>query len=72
MPRFVGPCEVLERVGPVSSHLRLPASLAGRVFPVFHVSKLRAYRDDGGEDVQPVEPILVEGKEEYEIEKIVA
>ncbi|TYK04917.1 pol protein [Cucumis melo var. makuwa] len=38
-PRFVGPFEILERIGPVAYHLALPPSLSA-VHDVFHVSKL--------------------------------
>ena len=35
-PRYIGPYEVLERIGPVAYRLALPPSLAG-VHNVFHV-----------------------------------
>ena len=38
--RYVGPYEILERIGPVAYRLALPPSLAG-VHDVFHVSLLR-------------------------------
>ena len=41
-PRFVGPFEILERVGQVAYRLALPPSLSG-VHNVFHVSMLRKY-----------------------------
>ena len=41
-PRFVGPFEVLDRIGEVAYRLALPPSLAG-VHNVFHVSMLRKY-----------------------------
>ena len=44
-PRFIGPFEVLERVGAVSYRLALPSSLSG-VHEVFHVSMLRKYTPD--------------------------
>ena len=45
-PRFIGPFEVLERLGEVAYRLALPPSLDG-VHDVFHVSQLRRYvRDD--------------------------
>ena len=54
LPRFVGPCTVTERVGQVSYRLAPPEVLAGRIFPVFHVSKLRKYQDHGGDETEPV------------------
>ncbi|MCF7184040.1 hypothetical protein L3H42_11115 [Corynebacterium sp. MC-13] len=41
-PRFIGPFEILERVGEVAYRLALPPSLSS-VHPVFHVSMLRKY-----------------------------
>ncbi|GAV70821.1 Chromo domain-containing protein [Cephalotus follicularis] len=41
-PRFIGPFEILERVGAVAYRLALPPSLAD-VHNVFHVSMLRKY-----------------------------
>nr|CAD1827328.1 unnamed protein product [Ananas comosus var. bracteatus] len=41
-PRYVGPYEILDRVGPVAYRLALPPRLAG-VHNVFHVSTLRKY-----------------------------
>ncbi|XP_070034864.1 uncharacterized protein [Nicotiana tomentosiformis] len=44
-PRFIGPFEVLRRVGEVAYEVALPPSLA-RVHPVFYVSKLWKYHGD--------------------------
>ena len=44
-PRYIGPFEVLERVGEVAYWLVLPLSLSG-VHVVFHVSILRKYTLD--------------------------
>ena len=43
--RFIGPFEVLERVGTVAYLLALPPSMTG-VHEVFHVSMLRKYTPD--------------------------
>ena len=45
LSRFIGPFEILERVGEVAYRLALPPSLAG-VHDVFHVSQLRKYVPD--------------------------
>ncbi|XP_057999051.1 uncharacterized protein LOC131177898 [Hevea brasiliensis] len=42
---FIGPYEILERVGPLAYRLALPLEL-DRIHNVFHVSMLRRYRSD--------------------------
>ena len=44
-PRFIGPYEVIETVGPVAYRLALPPELE-KIHNVFHVSMLRRYRSD--------------------------
>ena len=44
-PRFIGPFEILKRVGIVAYRLALPPSMSG-VQEVFHVSMLRRYTPD--------------------------
>ena len=44
-PRYIGPFEVLERVGTIAYQLALPQSLSS-VHAVFHVSMLRKYPPD--------------------------
>ena len=44
-PRFIGPFEILEKVGTVAYQLALPLSMSG-VHKVFHVSMLRRYTPD--------------------------
>ena len=44
-PRYIGPFEVLERVGTVAYQLALPSSLSS-VHEVFHVTMLRKYTLD--------------------------
>ncbi|KAL0536297.1 hypothetical protein IC582_025240 [Cucumis melo] len=55
-PRFVGPFEILERIGPVAYRLVLPPSLSV-VHDVFHVSMLRKYVPDPSHvvDYEPLE-----------------
>ena len=43
--RFIGPFEILERVGTIAYRLALPPSISG-VHEVFHVSMLRRYTPD--------------------------
>ena len=44
-PRFIGPFEILERVGTVAYRLALPPNISS-VHEVFHVSMLRRYTPD--------------------------
>ena len=44
-PRFIGPFEILERIGTIAYRLTLSPSVSG-VYEVFHVSMLRAYTLD--------------------------
>ena len=44
-PRFTGPFEIIERVGPLAYHLDLPPHLSD-MHNVFHVSMLRKYEPD--------------------------
>ena len=48
-PSYMGPYEIVERIGKVAYRLRLPPELV-RIHDVFHVSILRKYIED-----QPVE-----------------
>ncbi|CAL0320092.1 unnamed protein product [Lupinus luteus] len=44
-PRFVGPYQVIERIGPVAYRIVLPPSLSN-LHDVFHVSQLKKYISD--------------------------
>ena len=44
-PRFIGPFEILKRIGTVAYRLALPPSMSG-VHEVFHVSMLWKYTPD--------------------------
>ncbi|XP_060216791.1 uncharacterized protein LOC132644234 [Lycium barbarum] len=67
-PRFIGPYEVLERVGAVAYKLALPPEL-DKIHNVFHVSMLRRYRSDPSH-VFPIESIEVIPNLTYEEEPI--
>ncbi|XP_075486269.1 uncharacterized protein LOC142525869 [Primulina tabacum] len=58
-PRYVGPFEILERVGTLACRLALPPSMS-RIHNVFHVSQLRKYIPNPSH-VLEVEPLLIEG-----------
>ena len=77
-PLYIGPFEIVERVGPVAYRLDLPEELS-RVHNVFHISMLRKYipdpshvleapeielRDDLSYEEQPVQIL---GREEKEL-----
>ena len=55
-PRYIGPYEIIARVGPVAYRLDLPPELS-KVHNVFHVSMLRKYIPDPSHVLrdQPVE-----------------
>ena len=62
--RYIGPFEILERVGTVAYQLALPPSLSG-VHEVFHVSMLRKYTPDPAHVVD-WEEIIVDTDETFE------
>ena len=57
-PRFIGPYEILKRVGPMAYRLALPPELA-KLHDVFHVLILRRYRSDESH-ILPVQEIQVQ------------
>ncbi|CAA0831291.1 Unknown protein, partial [Striga hermonthica] len=63
-PRFIGPFEVLERVGEVAYRLALPPELSG-IHNVFHASMLRKYVCDP-DHVIPLTDIQVQSDLSYE------
>ncbi|XP_057985281.1 uncharacterized protein LOC131170230 [Hevea brasiliensis] len=66
--RFIGPYEILERVGPLAYRLALPPEL-DRIHNVFHVSMLRRYRSDPSH-VLPLESIEVSSDLTYDKEPV--
>ncbi|KAJ9563166.1 hypothetical protein OSB04_008326 [Centaurea solstitialis] len=68
-PRFIGPFEILARVGKVAYRLELPPEL-GRIHSTFHVSQLRKCLADESALV-PIDDIQVDERLNY-VEKPVA
>ena len=67
LPKWVGPFQILARIGQVAYKLDMPANL--KMHNVFHVSLLKPHRSDGR--VQPPPPpILLESSLEYEVERL--
>ncbi|XP_072093104.1 transposon Tf2-1 polyprotein isoform X4 [Arachis hypogaea] len=56
-PRYIGPFEILKRIGPVAYRIALPPYLSN-LHDVFHVSQLRKYTPDASHVLEP-EPIQV-------------
>ncbi|KAK5775668.1 hypothetical protein PVK06_043586 [Gossypium arboreum] len=67
-PRFIGPYEISERVGPVAYRLILPPELE-KIHDVFHVSMLRRYRSDPSHVISPSE-VEIQADMSYEEEPI--
>ena len=77
-PRYVGPFEILDKIGPVAYRLALPPALE-RMHNVFHISQLRKYVPDPGHVIsyEPLhiledmsyaeEPVLVLDRKEKQL-----
>ena len=50
-PRFIGPFQILQRIGPVAYRIALPPFLS-RLHDVFHVSQLRKYVHDSSHVIE--------------------
>ena len=63
-PLYMGPYEILQRVGKVGYELRLPSELAS-VHPIFHVSMLKKCISNP-EFILPIEGLVVKNNLFYE------
>jgi deoxyuridine 5'-triphosphate nucleotidohydrolase len=74
--KYSGPYTIKEKLSDVVYVLDLPESM--KVHPVFHISRLKRHHERpaemrGEEDEQtPPPPIIIDGQEEYEVERIMA
>ncbi|KAJ8751935.1 hypothetical protein K2173_000681 [Erythroxylum novogranatense] len=62
-PRYIGPYEILERIGPLAYRLALPSEMS-QMHDVFHVSMLRRYRSDS-KHVIPAQDIEIASDMSY-------
>jgi hypothetical protein len=69
-PRRHGPFKVIQVMSPVNYHLELPMQWS--IHPVFHIDLLTPYKETitHGPNYQRPLPNLVNGEEEYSVEKI--
>ncbi|KAA3473400.1 Retrovirus-related Pol polyprotein from transposon 17.6 [Gossypium australe] len=69
-PRFIGPYEITERIGPIAYRLALPSELE-KIHDVFHVSMLRRYRSDPSHVISltevDIQPDMTYGEESVKI-----
>ena len=67
---FTGPFKVLKHIGNLAYCIELPPFYSA-FHNVFHVSQLKLYIPGGGDGTSiNVQLVLVDGKEQYEVEKI--
>ena len=67
-PRYVGPFEILERIGPLAYRLALPPEME-KVHNVFHVSQLRKYIPDPNH-VLKYSPLQIQEDLSYAVEPV--
>jgi len=67
----IGPFPIISQPSPLSFTIRLPSTI--RIHPVFHVSQLEPEHPNTFEDrdLPPPPPLIVDGKPEYLIERII-
>ncbi|XP_027337267.1 uncharacterized protein LOC113850960 [Abrus precatorius] len=67
-PKFIGPFEVLSKVGPVAYEITLPPNLSN-LHPVFHVSQLRKYIPDPTHVIE-LDPVQVRENLSYDVQPV--
>ena len=68
--RFVRPYKVKSVISTNAVELELPRIV--KIHPVVNVSRIRRYREQvQGQKKQPAPPVIIEGEEEYEVEKVI-
>jgi hypothetical protein len=68
-PQQLSLYKVLERIGDLDYRLELPSYL--NLNPVFHVSHLSPWHNNGLHKLPLPEPVVVQGEEEYEVNFII-
>ena len=63
-PRYVGPFEILERIGSAAYQVALPPALS-KIHNVFHISNLRKYVPDSNHVIE-YEPLQMQENLSYE------
>jgi len=68
--RFVGPYKIKGITSSNAVELELPKSI--RIHPVVNVSRVHLYKPQvEGQKKIPPKPVIIEGEEEFEVEKII-
>ena len=63
-PRYIGPYEIVSKVGPIAYKLKLPSELS-RIHDTFHVSMLRKYISDPSHVLRE-QPVQLKENQTYE------